>query len=233
MSLSYIYNTNKQILVTPETVKITPHTFMTNGEIWERDSITNFYNNINDNSYNIIDIGAQSGLYTLYAKFLPSCNFYAFEPFPETFKILNDNIKLNNIQNVKTYNVALSNIEGSAILNTSISHNGLHTLGNNPLRFNDVKPITVKTTTLDKIFYDNNIPVNYIKIDTEGYEYYILNGGINTINKYKPIIQIEWNETNMLQCNVNKYDFEYFINNIIHYKKVSFIEEELIIYPIN
>lgn len=55
-------------------------------------------------------------------------------------------------------------------------------MGDNPLRFNDIEPVNVKTTTLD-LFFDE-IPVHYIKIDTEGYEYFILKGGKNIITKY-------------------------------------------------
>jgi hypothetical protein len=51
---------------------------MINSQQWERNAITSFYNNINDNNYNIGDIEVQSCLYTLYATFLLSCNFYTF-----------------------------------------------------------------------------------------------------------------------------------------------------------
>lgn len=107
-----------------------------------------------------MDIGAQFGIYSLFAKYLPLSTFYAFEPFPATFELLNDNMTLNNITNVKTFNLAISNTQGISTLNTSANHNGLHTLGQNPLRFNDINPIDVNTTTLDIVFKD--IPVHYI-----------------------------------------------------------------------
>ena len=56
----------------------------------------------------IVDIGAQTGLYTLFAKFVDNATFYAFEPFVSSFNALNENIKLNNISNVKTFNIAIS-----------------------------------------------------------------------------------------------------------------------------
>ena len=169
----YYFNDEKYpISVTDETRKITPYTFSSDGELWEQQALYQFYKGIDAAiNYNIVDIGAQSGLYSLFAKYLPLSTFYAFEPFPTTFELLNDNLQLNEITNVKTYNLAISDKEGVSILNTSISHNGLNTLGQNPLRFNDVYPINVNTTTLDLFFY--NTPVHYIKIDTEGYEYYI------------------------------------------------------------
>jgi len=219
------------INITSETISIAHHTFPTNGKMWEMISLKQFYNAIpSDGTFNIVDIGAQVGLYTLYAKYLPKSTFYAFEPFPSTFQELNNNIKINDISNVNTYNMAISDSEGVTVLNTSISHNGLHTLGNNPLRFNDVKPIHVNTTTLDIHFSD--IPIHYIKIDTEGYEYYILKGGMQVIKKYKPIIQLEWNTTNMRQCNVSEEMMREMIREI-GYKQIGFVEEEMLLGPID
>jgi len=162
------------IYVTDETIKLTPYTFHKNGELWEQKSLYHFFSKIDNKNYNIVDIGGQSGLYSLYAKYLPNSTFYTFEPFTDTFKLLNDNLMLNKIANVRTYNIGLSNTSGLAILNTSISHNGLHTMGNTPLRFNDIKAIKIETDTLDNCFYHKNIQVDYIKIDTEGWEYNIL-----------------------------------------------------------
>jgi FkbM family methyltransferase len=226
----YYFNDIKYpVSVTDETIKITPYTFQSDGQLWEQKSLYQFFNNISiNNNYNIIDIGAQSGLYSLFAKYLPLSTFYSFEPFPDTFKLLNDNLIINEITNVNTYNLAISDKTGFCKLNTSISHNGLHTLGENPLRFSDIKSIDVTSTTLDDFF--NDIYVHYIKIDTEGYEYYILKGGLNIIKKYKPIIQLEYNIINMKQCNVSEEMFSNLINEI-DYVVISSCEEELLIGP--
>lgn len=92
----YYFNDEKYpISVTDETRQITPYTFSSNGELWEQQSLYHFYKGIDTAvNYNIVDIGAQSGLYSLFAKYLPLSTFYAFEPFPTTFELLNDNLKL-------------------------------------------------------------------------------------------------------------------------------------------
>ncbi len=104
-------------------------------------------------------------------------------------------------------------------------------MGDNPLRFNDIKPVEIDVNTLDNIFFNNNITVDYIKIDTEGYEYYILKGGENTIKKNKPIIQLEYNVTNMKQCNITPKQLMNYINNELNYKIYNLTDEELIIIP--
>jgi hypothetical protein len=50
--------------------------------MWEEDSINYFYDNIPlDKPVNILDIGAQTGLYTLYAKYLPKASFTPLSHF--------------------------------------------------------------------------------------------------------------------------------------------------------
>jgi len=235
MSIVYMfdYTKNENILVTSKTVDYGNSSFKKNTVIWEKESLNYFFNLIDKNKkVNIIDIGANVGLYSLYAKHLPNSQFYSYEPFKFTYNLLNDNIKLNNITNIETYNIGLSDKKGKKILNVCLSQDGLNTMGENPLRFNDIYPVEVETDTLDNIFYNNNINVDYIKIDTEGYEYYILKGGEKTIKKYKPIIQLEFNATNLQQCNITPKELHNYINEL-GYKIDSLINEELIIVPNN
>lgn len=225
---------NYSFYITEETKRNVGYTFCYDGNIWESKSISVFYNLMDTNkSYNIIDVGAQAGLYSLYAKFLPNSTFYSFEPFKETYNYLLDNLKLNNITNVKTYNIGLSDKkEDNVIFNTCISHNGLHTLAESPIRFEDVKKELINIDTIDNLFYNNGINVDFIKMDTEGHEYFILMGARKTIECYKPIIQIEYNSKNMEQSNVTPDMLDNLIKEL-NYKKINITDEELLIAPNN
>lgn len=56
----------------------------------------------------IVDCGANIGMSVLYFKWLyPNARILAFEPNPHTFKLLEKNVKANNLQNVEIYNIAL------------------------------------------------------------------------------------------------------------------------------
>lgn len=229
----YFNHTNYPIQVTDETCILTQYTFQENNELWENKSIQQFFSNIDtDKNYNIIDIGAQSGLYSLYAKYIPKCNFYSFEPYTPSFNLLNENIKLNEINNVKTFNIGLSNIKTTTELSVCKSHNGLHSLSKSPLRFNDVDKLLIQTDTIDNLFYEKSIPVDFIKIDTEGHEYFILQGAINTIKKYKPVIQLEWNLINMAQCEVTEKMILDLVSELNYIEK-SMVEEEKLFIPKN
>jgi hypothetical protein len=77
-------------------------------------------------------------------------------------------------------------------------------LGAQPLRFSDTERVQVETVTLDQMFPVEK--VEYIKVDTEGWEYFVLLGAQKILERCKPILQLEINETNMRQCGVSRQD---------------------------
>jgi FkbM family methyltransferase len=61
-----------------------------------------------------LDCGANIGLATLFFKRLyPESEIHAFEPDPETFKMLRRNVEQNSLSYVYLYNVALSDQQGA------------------------------------------------------------------------------------------------------------------------
>jgi FkbM family methyltransferase len=234
--MEFKYDDEKSIMISPmalgDNFKGTP--FSPDGKIYESESIKKFFNCIEmywpstDRHLNIVDVGAQIGTYSLYAKFLPSCNFFSFEPTQKSYDILNEHLAINNITNVKTFKMGISDKVGTATLNTSKNHNGLHTLGETPLRFDDVEKMTIETTTLDEMF--KNIRIDLLKIDVEGWEAFVLIGGQNVIRQYKPLIQIEWCPVNMHQCKVNQTNLMNVIEQL-GYRAVYLDGEEMLLHP--
>lgn len=181
--------------------------------VYELNVIQRFVDEIKDDSV-VLDIGANNGSFSLAAKYYPNTKWHCFEPDEFTFSLLEENLKINNIKNVIMYRDALCDKIGDAILNVCHSHRGLNTLGTNLQRFqkSDSFEYKVKTNTIDNLFIDTKIDL--IKIDTEGSEYDIIRGGIETIKKYKPKILLEWNEGNMSQCNHSVEEFNSLIDEI-------------------
>jgi FkbM family methyltransferase len=198
------------IEVSNDTLIKTPITFNPDGTYFEPESVTYFYDLVKSkcgtNPCNIVDIGAQSGLYTLYAKYMQNCSFYSYEPNFFTFELLKENCKLNNITNVSLRNMGLGNKIETKSLKVPIraDESGLCCLGDTPIRFSDYNMIEVNVTTLDTEFYERNIPVHFIKCDTEGWETFILEGGEKTITTYKPEIFLEICDANLKQCSQTK-----------------------------
>ena len=73
--------------------------------------------------------------------------------------------------------------------------------------------------------------IDLIKIDTEGYEYEVLQGAKKTIEKFKPkYIQIEYNWHHLFK-NVNLYYFSKYLKNYDVYKILPFSRDLMKIDP--
>jgi len=123
----------------------------------------------------IIDLGAHIGIFSFYVKSkFPNAKIYAYEPNPETYKLLKQNIKLNKLKNIKTFKRAVSGKKGLSkfyIHNKSNWEDNLYVKAKKQGR-----EIKVKTITLKDIFDENKIKkCDLLKIDVEGTEYEILN----------------------------------------------------------
>ena len=124
-----------------------------------------------------IDIGANIGYLSLIAarKVGKTGKVISIEPHPKIYSFLNKNIKLNNFNNTETYNIAIGNEEGVLKFSDSKSdeQNFITKEGT----------IEVRIKKLDDVFLGNQ--VDFLKIDTEGYELFVLNGAKDTLLKTK------------------------------------------------
>ena len=111
----------------------------------------------------------------------------AFEPGMRTYHRLTDNIKYNNFIAER---MALSNTNGAGELYLPASH-GCSSLIKHP-EFDGLKTESVPLMRLDDYINVNSIDnVGFIKIDVEGHEFEVIEGGIETINKFRPLILCE------------------------------------------
>lgn len=134
----------------------------------------------------IIDAGANIGNHTVFlAKFCKAKEIHAFEPQKTAFSIMNENLKLNNINNVKTYNVVLGRNNGFAEVKKSTPSSVGET------RFVSNNNGKYEMITIDSLGIEQ---VGFIKIDVEGSQLEVLNGAQKTLKKYLPVIWIELNE---------------------------------------
>jgi len=204
--------------------------------VWEWNALQFFMERLSGTPNAVIlDIGAQQGLYSLLASFFPKTTWYSFEPYESSYELLNSNLQYNNITNVSTYKIGMSNIKGTDILfvpNKKGEKGGLNCLARKNdarIKLDQCEQIHIETDTIDNLFI--NTPINYIKIDIEGFELNVLLGGINTILKYRPFILMEYNHVNMKTCDItpNMVD-NFFIK--LNYNYVIIDDEERFYYPV-
>ena len=148
----------------------------------------------------VYDIGANIGFYSLYFSRLVGLNgqVHSFEPSAREFVALCENVSLNSIKNVYLNQLAISNETGyidMAVLEDS-AYGAYNTLGT-PKHRNVINQSyhheIVRTITLDKYFclFESKLPT-FIKIDVEGAEMLVLEGGANMFSRDNaPTIVIE------------------------------------------
>jgi FkbM family methyltransferase len=166
----------------------------------------------------------------------------AIEAYPPTFEHLNENLKLNLIQNIETFNFAVGNKNEEIYFldnnNERIKNNtgGMHVITNDDIEnkrlsseihskkiFNQMKKLD--NTNIEKF--------DILIADVEGKEYEMLLGGNDKILKYKPIILIEiWGNKKRQLENMNT-NCEKIINHILNlkYKIVSRFDDNYVFFP--
>lgn len=171
------------------------------------------------------DIGANIGYYSLLASSIRGKDVLvcAFEPMPSAYSYLQENIKINGFDNIKPFELALSNQKGKATFYSIVNEKfksypqltgdgGLSkTQSGNRAKIN----FDVETNTLDdfvnEIIGDNK--VDLIKLDTEANEHFVLMGANNVLKNHRPIIQCEILKNqieNELEVILSNYDYLYY-----------------------
>lgn len=118
-----------------------------------------------------LDIGANIGSFTMIASESTDAKVYAFEPHPETFRMLHDNVELNCRDNVVLFNVALGRVDGRVYLTDQAG-----SAVNHMVEGNAAGTIAVPCLRADTLCAQQCIHPQYVKIDVEGFEYDVLAG---------------------------------------------------------
>ena len=148
------------------------------------------------------DIGANVGIFSIYAAVSKRAKVYAFEPAFHNYYLLNRNILLNHLEEVYAYNIALSDsngldcvymtsvLDGAAGVNLELGLDHTDCMGVSEYK----QPIVV--CTLDKFVNTDRIDFpTHIKIDVDGLEPAIINGGLGIIcDKRLKSLLVEVNE---------------------------------------
>lgn len=134
-----------------------------------------------------VDIGANVGHYSLLAAGICKADVIAFEPIPETVVKLEKNISLNGLSHkIKIFNL------GIGAENSNLNFSNTKGVMNSVVLGFETDIVSVEVKKLDDVLI-NLIP-NFLKIDVEGYEYFVLKGAENILkNKELKYIMVELN----------------------------------------
>ena len=144
----------------------------------------------------ILDIGANIGQFaTEVTKVFPEAQIYSFEPIKDVYERLIDNIKEN--KRIRAFNSALGNINGRTRIfrdgySASSSLLEMANLHKEAFPFSgSISNQIINIKRLDDMVELERLKLNpeiMIKIDVQGYEEKVVEGGMNTIKKAKVVI---------------------------------------------
>jgi len=135
-------------------------------------------------------VGANIGQHSLFmSQFVGETgSVYSFEPLQSNTDSIKKSLKLNNSQNVTVETMAVGEEDTEVkmfVPETSNDRSSRELIGMTTENFEKVK-----MTKLDTYFADTKI--NFVKIDTEGFESEVLSGASKIIFNHKPKILLEY-----------------------------------------
>jgi len=155
----------------------------------------------------LLDIGANIGAMTaVLAQRFPRSEVIAVEPVPLNAAILRKVKTFFGLTNIELCETALGDTEGeitmlTPLVDAAVMH-GLSHVWQKPEKTTPAGAFTVPITSLDQLhLLQTTGQITAIKIDVENFEYYVLKGGKQLLQKHHPIVFAElWNDARKAQC---------------------------------
>lgn len=178
------------------------------GTSWEPHITFFLERNLKKNSV-FIDVGSNYGWHSITSSNL--CEIiYSFEPQKYVYNIQKENIKQNNITNINLFNYGIGNT--NEMLNMSpINYNESVNVGDLSIGLGGE---IVEVRTLDSLTLNK---VDIIKIDVQGFEKFVIEGGVDTINKNKPLLIVEFEDHQLRKFNYGVIDLFKLIKDMGYY----------------
>lgn len=146
----------------------------------------------------VIDVGGHAGQFAkLFAGLAPDGHVYTLEPGSYALSILRVAIRATRLRNVTVLPVGLGDAPGEMTLSLPVKPSGSYGFGIAHLAETsaDGRPVireTITVTTLDKLAAAQGLSrMDFIKADVEGWEYRMLMGAADTLERFRPSLMLE------------------------------------------
>lgn len=140
----------------------------------------------------VLDVGANVGHHSLFAA-TRSKTVLAFEPFPDVAIGLERKVAENQIPNVLLFKFALGEKNETAVYFKPEGHNT--GTGSFAKSENEAATLALPIRIGDEVLAEQEITdIHFIKIDTEGFEPFVLTGLRKVIARCRPLIFFEWTQ---------------------------------------
>jgi FkbM family methyltransferase len=158
----------------------------------EEERVLDIY--LNDSDV-VVDVGANIGGLSLKAasRVGSTGRVYSIEAHPETYRYLVGNIRLNQFDNIRTFNIAVGEKEGVVNFTNKRADD-----------MNEISPegdIKVPVSTLDRILGSEVGVVHFLKVDVEGYEKFVMLGACELLKKTRCVY------FESMECNFQRHGY--------------------------
>ena len=189
---------------------------MEEGGVYERDNLKLIQLFLKPGT-TLFDVGANIGMMAvpiLYSQ--PSLKVLSVEASPNSLNYLKKTRDAASFKNRwQIIDKAVADKPGVVDFHISKSANGALDGLRNTERAEIVDTIKVECTTLDTIWNEQQQPeVSFIKIDIEGADLLALQGAKDCIGQCRPVILMEWNQTNIIPFGFTNADLLTFVKSI-------------------
>ena len=138
-----------------------------------------------------LDIGANIGIYTLLAASkIKSGTIYSFEALPTNYQRLEENIKLNNLTQVKPFSMAIADSVGSVTISNNTKSDSTAFITTNTTD-TTAESLQISSSTLENLLQNENLNhLTLAKMDIEGAEILALKGATSLLKQQRPHVWI-------------------------------------------
>ncbi len=139
----------------------------------------------------VLEIGANIGYYTLIAArhTIPGGTIVALEPSPVNLRSLGQNLKLNGIQDrVKVYPLAAGRLAGKLPFYLMSKGNLSSFVKRDDYQVQMISQIDVPVLPVDDLVKNENLKIDYFRMDVEGFEVEVIEGMVYTLTGTEPPI---------------------------------------------
>ncbi len=170
---------------------------------WCEGEVELFAKLLNPNAV-VVEVGANMGMHTVpLAKICHTGKVVCFEPQRVIFQVLCANLALNNLTHVHAVHAAVGEANKQVLIEQA-NYEAVWNYGafsvekgfSSEENFKgSVNHESVELLALDSsALIQNNARIDFLKIDTEGFETQVLEGARNTLAKFRPLLFVENNK---------------------------------------
>lgn len=142
-----------------------------------------------------VDVGANVGFFCVLIASLagPEGRVLAIEPSPAILPLLKGNLLRNNAQNVVLHEGVLAERAGERTLNSVDASPEYSSIGAivHPHAPAPITAVRVRSETLDRVVGRHALAPTFVKVDVEGAEALVLDGGRDTLRRFRPAVLCE------------------------------------------